>query len=219
MAVVVGRQGWGTPLFHGEVDQIVLNPEWNVPESIAAREILPEAQRDPGYLEREGYEVLSGWGADAVTLDPLSIDWRQIEPGSLGYRFRQPPGPRNALGRIKFVFPNRHSIYLHDTPAREVFRRSVRAVSHGCIRVEKARALAVWALGGEGDWDGDRLDAAIAAGETRWLRLPRPLPVFLLYWTAFPADEPDAGPLHFRPDLYGVDRALADALEASADGG
>jgi murein L,D-transpeptidase YcbB/YkuD len=221
MAVVVGRQGWGTPLFHGELDQIVLNPDWNVPETIAAREILPEAQRDPGYLEREGYEVLSGWGAGAVPVDPRAIDWRHVEPESLGYRFRQPPGPRNPLGRIKFVFPNRHSIYLHDTPAREIFRRSARAVSHGCIRVEKAGALALWALGGahdqDGGWDGRRLDAAISTGETRWVRLPRPLPVFLLYWTAFPAEEPDAGPLHFRADLYGVDKALAEAL--AAEGG
>lgn len=219
MAVVIGRQGWGTPLFHGEVDQIVLNPEWNVPEAIATREILPEARRDPGYLAREGYEVLTGWEADALLVDPSTIDWRQVEPESFRYRFRQPPGPRNALGRVKFVFPNRHSIYLHDTPAREVFRRSVRAVSHGCIRVEKARELALWALRREGGWDGDRLEAAIASGETRWLRLARPLPVFLLYWTAFPPDEPDAGPLHFRADLYGVDRALADALAAGAGTG
>jgi murein L,D-transpeptidase YcbB/YkuD len=223
MAVVVGRQGWGTPLFHGEVDQIVLNPDWNVPESIAAREILPEAQRDPAYLEREGYEVLSGWGAGAVQVDPRAIDWRAIDPESLGYRFRQPPGPRNPLGRIKFVFPNRHSIYLHDTPAREIFRRSARAASHGCIRVERARALALWALAGghghDSGWDGGRLDAAIAAGETLWLRLPRPLPVFLLYWTAFPAEEPDAGPLHFRADVYGVDRALEEAFLAGREAG
>ena len=206
--VVVGTPYHQTPVFSRPMTHIVLNPYWNVPPSIAVREILPRLREDPGYLEREGFEVLAGWEADAPVLDPAAIDWKRVPARGFPYRFRQKPGPDNALGRLKFMLPNRYHVYLHDTPARELFRRARRAFSHGCVRLRDPRGLAVRLLAPAG-WDRERLDRAIGSGERRVIRLPAPLPVHVTYFTAWV--ERDGTP-HFRDDIYGRDARLAALL-------
>ncbi|HFA59824.1 MAG TPA: peptidoglycan-binding protein, partial [Rhodospirillales bacterium] len=206
--VVVGTPYHQTPVFSRPMTHIVLNPYWNVPPSIAVREILPKLREDPDYLKREGFEVLAGWEADAPVVDPATIDWKRVPARGFPYRFRQKPGPDNALGRLKFMLPNRYHVYLHDTPARELFRRARRAFSHGCVRLRDPRGLAVRLLAPAG-WDRERLDRAIDSGERRVIRLPAPLPVHITYFTAWV--EKDGTP-HFRDDIYGRDARLAALL-------
>lgn len=222
MAAVVGRRHRRTPVMSDLVRYLVLNPFWEVPHQLAVEDKLPEIRKDPSYLAREGFELLRGWGAEEERVDPAGVSWSELGRGDFPYRLRQNPGPRNALGRIKFMFPNRFNVYIHDTPSREVFARPERAASSGCIRVEKPLELAEWLLRGS-PWDRPRLEAAVAGGETSSVSLPQPVPVHLEYWTAWVEEGPgegDAGDpgdnriVHFRADVYGRDAALAAALEA-----
>ena len=186
-----GRPGDETPILQSTITEIVLNPPWYVPDSIAEKELLPKARRDPGYLEREGFEHrATGEGVKLV----------------------QKPGPKNALGQIKFAFDNPYSVYLHDTPARAAFGHASRAVSHGCVRLEKPRDLAIRLLAPNGDETPAVLDAQLAAAQTRKVELKAPMPVFLLYWTAFPTGDQ----LGFRDDVYGWDAAVLRLLDAGA---
>lgn len=205
--VVVGKTRQQTPVFSDLMTYLELNPYWNVPAGILRNEILPAVRKDPDYLRQEGMEVLAGWGEEAAALRPEEMDWSSLHPGRI--RVRQRPGGRNALGRIKFVFPNRFDVYLHDTPAVRLFARSERALSHGCVRVDRPVDLAVRLLGGDPAWSRERITKAVATGERRVIRLPQPVPVHLLYWTAW---VDDGGELHFREDLYGGDRAMARAV-------
>jgi len=202
MPVIVGQPSWESPIFSDRMDHLVLNPYWNVPESIAADEILPAIAKDPGYVEKHDLEVVA---ADGETVVPIrKVDWREFDHG---YRFRQRPGPRNALGRIKFMFPNQFNVYLHDTPTQPLFEETDRAFSHGCIRVAQPLELAEWVMGGR--WSRERFAEEIATGEQRTVSLPEPVPVHILYRTAF---VDDAGLLQFHQDIYGVDAALANAF-------
>lgn len=210
--VVVGAPYHRTPVFSGDMTYIEINPYWNVPPSIARNEILPAVQADPTYLVREDFEVLSDWSHEAQVLDPSLIDWRAVEPDQLSFKFRQRPGPRNALGRIKFMFPNRFNVYLHDTPARTLFSQRVRSFSHGCIRVEQPEVLANLLLDQAG-WDRAMIDAAIAADERQVVRLEQPVPVHLTYLTSW---VDDAGRLQFRDDIYARDEALRAAIEGAS---
>jgi murein L,D-transpeptidase YcbB/YkuD len=153
--------------------------------------------------------VFDGWGASAREIDPATIDWATVDPARLPYKLRQDPGPKNALGRIKFMFPNRHNVYLHDTPARELFDRAVRVFSSGCIRVERPRDLALFVLDGQDDWSPEALAAAFDAGRTRTIVLREPLPVHITYQTAWIDGD---GVLQFRDDIYERDRVLARIL-------
>lgn len=211
--VVVGRKTDSTPVFSDRIVAVALNPPWNVPASIAGEEILPELQKDPAYLERQGMELLGGWAEDAPVLKADTIDWSVFTPESFKYRIRQRHGDGSALGRIKFVMTNPFNIYLHDTPSRVYFTRHRRALSHGCVRVEKPLDLAEWLL--RPGWTRDSLDKEIARQEP--LNIPvddRGIPVHILYWTAF-ADA--AGGLQFRRDIYGWDRRMeADIRERMA---
>ncbi|HSH69713.1 MAG TPA: L,D-transpeptidase family protein, partial [Deferrisomatales bacterium] len=191
-----------------------INPYWNVPASIAAEELLPKLQRDPDYLSTHHYELLSGWEASSQRLDPRGVDWRRVRADALPGRIRQLPGPWNALGRIKFMFPNRFNVYLHDTPDRHLFQRNQRALSHGCIRVERPLDLAGFALEQTPGWDRERVEAAIAGGERRVVPLARPLPVHLLYLTAW-VDE--SGATQFREDIYQRDDVLWRALQGAPE--
>ncbi len=208
MRVVVGRPYRPTPEFSDRIRYLVLNPYWEVPPRLAAQDKLPEIQRDPGYLAAEHLRVLTGWGADARELDPAQIDWQRLR-GHVPYRLRQDPGPWNALGRIKFMFPNGHDVYLHDTPSRGLFAHAERGFSSGCIRVEQALALAEWLLQDDPRWTQAALREAIDSGRTRTINLRTPVPVHLLYWTAWVDSD---GRAHFRRDLYTRDAALAEAL-------
>lgn len=187
MKVIVGKPFTKTPMFSSAIESVLLNPSWYVPEKIAVEEILPKAAKDPGYLRREGYEVLSAT------------------------RLRQKPGPGNALGRIKFVFPNRFGVYLHDTPAPALFGRTVRAFSHGCIRIEKPFDLAAWAFGGDPRWAPEAIRAAIDAGKERLVPLQEKIPVHVAYWTAWVGDD---GVLRLGWDVYRRDAELIRRLHA-----
>jgi L,D-transpeptidase YcbB len=202
MRAVVGRDYTRTPVFSAPMRYLVLNPTWTVPRSING-EILANIRRDPTYLDRQRFEVLDSRG---VAVDPAGIDFQRYSGGSFPWVFRQRPGPTNALGVVKFMFPNEFNVYLHDTPSRSLFAREERLFSHGCIRIEDPLGLARFLLG---DWDQERLAGAIATGATRTVNLPTPVPVLVLYWTAA-ADL--HGDLHFYRDIYRRDVALLDAL-------
>jgi L,D-transpeptidase YcbB len=208
MRVIGGRPDWQTPVFSARIGGVVLSPYWNVPTSIAVREILPEVRRDPGYLRRHDMQVLSGWGADARRIDPAAVDWRRVSATPFPYRFRQEPGPRNPLGGIRFDSPNPNNVFLHDTPARALFDRSDRALSHGCIRLQHPMALAEHVLRDEG-WSRAEITAAIEARRERTVRIRTPIDLHLLYRTAWIGDD---GEVHYRTDLYGHDRRLDAAL-------
>lgn len=210
MKVVVGASDKPTPIFSDTMTTIVFAPFWNVPSSIAAEETLPAVLSDPGYLERNNLEVVSTSGE---VVDPSTIDWyghasTDEEGNGFPYRFRQRPGTANSLGLVKFLFPNDFDVYLHDTPAVSLFSKSNRALSHGCVRVENPVRLAEYLLGSDARWDGGNVRQAMNSGEEQHVRLPRPVPVHLMYWTAR-ADE--GGAAYFFRDIYGHDaRQWAD---------
>jgi len=202
--VVVGRTARQTPIFRGRMTYIEINPTWTIPPTILREDVLPRLRRDPGYLAREHISVLDGRGR---RVDPASVDWTAVGR-NVPYTLRQEPGPDNALGRIKLMFPNPHMVYLHDTPARALFDRPERSFSSGCIRVEDPLALAVLVLD-DPRWDRPALEAAIATGETRQVPLRIPVPVLIVYLTSI-ADP--SGTVHFFRDVYGRDAPLLAAL-------
>jgi murein L,D-transpeptidase YcbB/YkuD len=200
--VQVGRPYRQTPVFRSAVSYLVFNPTWTVPPTIFRQDILPQVRRDPGYLAGRNIDVLDRSGA---RVEPVSVDWAGR---SFPYQLVQRPGADNALGRVKFMFPNEHAVYLHDTPSRDLFERDSRAFSSGCIRVEDPYALAEILLGDA--WPRSRLDALVAAGRTETVFLPKPMTLMLLYWTA----EVDAdGRVTFYPDVYERDGAVIAALD------
>jgi len=206
MKVIVGRAlDTRTPQFDELMRHVEFSPYWNVPSSIARRELVPRLRRDPGYFVREGFEFVDGSGQVTSGLTAARLD--AVMAGAL--RIRQRPGQRNALGDVKFVFPNRDSIYLHHTPATELFARDRRDFSHGCIRVEQPVALARFVLQDEPGWTEARIRAAMAAGTSTTQRLSQPLPVLISYGTALVL----GGRLHFFDDIYGHDRVLQAALQ------
>ena len=207
MKVVVGKEGHGTPSFSDRMDHVIVNPYWNVPHSITTDEILPEARKDPGYLAENDYEIVTGWGNDAGVVQPSGTAFANLESGE--WRIRQRPGDQNALGRVKYMFPNEHNIYLHDTPADHLFGEDVRALSHGCVRLERPFDFGGWVLESSEEWNQAKLESAVASGERQRIDLPEEIPVYLLYWTARAGED---GTVTFRKDLYGHDETLAKAL-------
>lgn len=186
---VVGKKYHETPMFNGTMTYLVINPYWNVPPSIARGEVLPKARRDPAYLSRNHFEVVDG-------------------------QVRQTPGAWNALGRFKFMFPNPHNVYLHDTPSKPLFERAERAFSHGCVRLQDPAGLAEVLLRDQG-WTAERIQATVASGERTLVKLDRPLPVYITYATAFHGAD---HLLHYRRDVYGRDAKLAAALQRRGAG-
>jgi murein L,D-transpeptidase YcbB/YkuD len=206
MKVVVGKPETQTPLLAGYVRYAILNPYWNVPDNLVAGSIASKVlSRGPGYLKTAGYEVLSDWSADAAPVDPATIDWRKVAAGASEVRVRQRPGAYNAMGRVKFEFPNPMGIYLHDTPDKQLMLKEQRQFSNGCVRLEDADRLGRWLMGGG-------LPAA-AEPETK-VSLPAIVPVYITYLTV----NAEAGRLAFGPDPYrrnqGV-QAFAQRAEAS----
>ena len=189
MRIVVGKDYQRTPVFSSEIGEVVFSPYWNVPASIAAKEIWPRVSRDRGYLAREHMEVLSSG------------------------RIRQTPGPWNALGRLKFLFPNPHGVYLHDTPAKSLFARAVRAFSHGCMRIEQPVELAEYLLRDTG-LTREEIIARSESGIEKTVKVLHPLPLHVLYWTAL-VDE--SGVVHFTPDIYSRDAALDAAMRQAPE--
>lgn len=228
LRVINGRQDSSSPAFASRISRVLLNPDWTVPRRIAVEEMLPQLQRDPLALQDKDIQVLRRVNGELVPVDPASVDWRSLNKNNFPFVLRQAPGPKNSLGRIKFVMPNPFAIYLHDTPAKGLFSRTVRTFSHGCIRVEHTLTLGARLLGepppqaaSAGSVPGgavvveaaapqgteQRLQQLIDQGETESLPLPEPLPVYLIYLTAW---VDGAGNLQFRDDVYGRDVPLVD---------
>tara|TARA_R110000772_G_scaffold252157_2_gene367366 strand:+ start:28427 stop:30073 length:1647 start_codon:yes stop_codon:yes gene_type:complete len=204
--VVVGRNYRKTPVFSNKIRYLVLNPTWTVPYKLAVQDKLPDIQKDPGYLNRLGIQVFRG--DSAVAIDPYTIHWNEITTRNFPFRLVQGPGPQNALGQVKFMFPNPHDVYLHDTPSRELFKKAERAFSSGCIRVSDPLELAEFLLRDQG-WDKERIAASIAKGVTETVSLKTPLPIHIEYWTAWVDRQ---GVLNFRNDIYERDQPLWQAL-------
>jgi murein L,D-transpeptidase YcbB/YkuD len=209
MAVVVGRPHRRTPIFNSAIGHMILNPDWTVPRRIARRDLLPKIRRDPDYLARQGFQVWSDWSQGARLLDPARIDWQAIDGRRFRYKLRQLPGPGNALGRVKFMLPNSFNVYLHDTPNRELFRKTARPFSSGCVRLSRPIDFAEYLMAAAPDWDRARIEAEVASGKTRRVNLPVSLPVYFTYFTAWVGE---AGDVQFRNDIYERDKALLAAL-------
>lgn len=210
MRAIVGTPYQRTPVFSAKMTYIVLNPHWNIPSNIVKEEMLPEIHKSPDYLSKNRIKIFTNWDGKRTEVDPTSIDWPSVSPDALPFLFRQEAGPENPLGRIKFIFPNKFEIYLHDTPSRHLFRRITRQFSHGCIRIEKPVELAEYLLRGDLQWTKETLAAALESQVDKTVRLPEPVDVHILYWTAW-VDKDET--LQFREDIYDRDTPLARALE------
>lgn len=200
--VIVGKPFRQTPLFKADLQYLEFNPTWTVPPTILKEDMLPKLRHDRALLKQKNLEVVD---AEGQVVDPASVDWQRFR-----YALRQKPGAENALGRVKFMFPNTHAIYLHDTPARELFNRTERAFSSGCIRIERPLDLAEALLDDPKRWNRAALEALVNSERTQRVNLPRRVPVMLMYLTAFPA--PD-GSIRFQKDFYGRDPARQRALD------
>lgn len=204
MNVIVGKAINSTPVFSDRMEYIVLSPYWNVPFSIIKEELAPKIAGNPSYLDRLDMEVVN---AEGEQINPSSINWNTLTESNWEYTLRRRPGPKNDLGDVKFIFPNSNDIYLHDTPHDQLFSQAKRGFSHGCVRVEKPIELAEYLLRNSDDWNRARLLSTIAERKEKKVKLPAPLPVYLVYFTAL-ADE--NGRVHFRDDIYGHDKTLEE---------
>ncbi|MEI7600545.1 MAG: L,D-transpeptidase family protein [Aestuariivirga sp.] len=198
--VIVGKPDTQTSVFNDEMEMVVFNPSWGVPPSIIANEYLPKLRADPGYLDRMGFKVVT---QDGKVVSSRSVGWGNYG-SKIPYGIQQPPGEKNALGEIKFLFPNAHDIYMHDTPSRELFERDMRAFSHGCVRVQNPREFATVVLG----WTPEDVAAKLDSKASETVRLKDKLPVHISYFTAWPDDE---GKIVYFNDIYGRDRPLENA--------
>lgn len=198
--VIVGRPDRKTPMMSSALNNVVVNPPWNVPPTLARKDILPKVRNDPGYLESHGYTVMRGWNSKEA-IDPWQVDWSTITASNLPFRFQQAPGPRNSLGRYKFNMPSSDAIYLHDTPNHNLFKRDTRALSSGCVRVNKASDLANMLLQDAG-WNDKRISDALKQGDTRYVNIRQSIPVNLYYLTAFVGAD---GRTQYRTDIYNYD--------------
>jgi len=202
----VGKEYTRTPVFKDNIRILEFNPTWTIPPGILRRSILPALKKDPGYLGKKGYLLLT---QDGKRGDPKSVNWHTLK--GFPYIISQPPGPDNALGLVKFLFPNPHLVYLHDTNHRELFDRSKRTFSSGCVRVRNPFDLAERLLAGQGDWDRKRIDQVVASGATTRVKLEKPLRILIVYGTA----RAEEGRVHFRPDIYQRDAAVLKALDGA----
>ncbi len=201
MRVVVGKPKYATPMMTAFIRYAALNPYWNLPADLTAERIAPNVvKQGVGYLREKGYEVLSDWGENPTVVDPSATDWKAVADGTRRIRVRQLPGPENAMGRMKFMFPNKEGVYLHDTPEKELLSEAARLFSGGCVRLEDAPRLARWL------WGRDLNPTGAAAEQT--VGLPTPIPVYLTYLTAVPS----GSQLTFFDDIYGRDASRVAQL-------
>ena len=190
MDVVVGKEGHNTMIFNGDLNQVVFSPYWNLPSSIVQKEILPEMEKNPDYLAQQDMEI-TGKDEDGVPV------------------IRQDPGDKNALGKVKFLFPNSFNIYFHDTPAKALFEKDRRAYSHGCIRLKDPEKMAEYVLRDQPEWTTEKIEDAMNSGHEKWVKVKDPIPVVVTYYTAWVDDN---GKLNFRPDIYGHDAEQAGKM-------
>lgn len=213
MKVIVGKRNWNTPIFSDEITYLEVNPYWNVPKSILAEDIIPKAKEDPNYIKQNNLEILDGWGSnnieDETTNNEIDmgpkpdknyVNWNEVNPDDWPYRLRQKPGPGNPLGRLKFMFPNKHNVYLHDTPLKKYFNRTSRNLSHGCIRVEKPLELADFLLYKNPYWSSEQIEYQIISGVNKTVSLNIPIPVHIMYFTVWAQGEDT----HFTEDIYNI---------------
>jgi len=207
MRVITGTPERPTPVIGGQMRNLIINPYWFIPKKIALEDLIPKQLRNPNFFKATRIRVLTSLAVDAKELDPSDIDWAKLTPDNFPYTLRQDPGPGNSLGNIKFPFLNNFAIYLHDTPQRQLFEQSNRAFSSGCIRVQEPMQLASYLLNGEQGWDQAKLQEKIDSGETLTLRLPKPIPIYLVYWTVWVGAD---NAVYFQKDIYDRDRPIAE---------
>ncbi|MDC6119737.1 L,D-transpeptidase [Serratia rubidaea] len=210
--VIVGRPSRKTPLMSSALNNVVVNPPWNVPTTLVREDIVPKAMRDINYFQKHGYTLLSGWSNDAQVIDPSTIDWSSISARNFPYRIRQAPGATNSLGRFKFNMPSSDAIYLHDTPNHSLFKKDIRALSSGCVRVNKASVLANMLLQDAG-WNDSRVSSTLKQGNTTFVNVRGRIPVKLYYLTAWVADD---GQPQFRTDIYNYDNTVRSGAQILA---
>ena len=209
--VQVGQPYRQTPVFKANMTYLVFNPDWTVPPGILEKDVLPRVLEDPEFLTANDYAVVDSHGK---RVDPDSISWTEFSAQTLPYKLVQAPGPDNPMGRVKFIFPNHHLVFLHDTNERDEFESDWRAFSSGCIRVEDPLDLAALVLDDPSRWSTKDLEQIVISGKTRTDPLQKPLPVLLMYWTVFVDRN---GTVFFKEDVYGRDRAILDALDGTVD--
>jgi murein L,D-transpeptidase YcbB/YkuD len=205
--VVVGKPYHKTPMFSHTIQYADFNPTWTVPRSIAGNEILPKLRKDPSYLERNNYKVHTSWKADAPVMNPHSVDWSAVNGKKFPYKIVQQPGDNNALGQVKIMFPNKFNVYLHDTQSKSLFSKSVRAFSHGCIRVEKPLDFTEKLFGSRA-LNQSKMKKILANPSTQRVHVKKPVPVHLAYFTTWV----EGGKVSFYKDVYGRDKLVSNLL-------
>lgn len=210
MKVITGTKRNPTPVFSDTVELIVLNPHWNVPKSIIQKEMIPKLLKDPDAMRKEGIEIRNGWSKDAQLVSPNSVDWTQYRYSkSVPFRFAQVPGYKNALGKVKFLFPNKFSVYMHDTPGKHLFNKNVRAFSHGCIRLSEPRELLRTFSTFNNNVDFEKSQEKLKGSKKGYLKLDEQVPVDVVYLSSYVDYD---GVLQFRNDIYGYDRMQLQAF-------
>lgn len=204
--VITGKPARATPAVSANIVEVNFYPTWSVPDIVAQQDLIPKIRKDPSYFAAEHFTVRPDWNAEP--LNPETVDWNS--PQVVSYKFRQEPGPFNALGVVRINMPNKYSVYMHDTPLKQLFSQSVRAFSSGCVRVEKVLDLVAWLLSEQKGWDLARVEAQVERGERLDVKLSRPVPVHFVYLTAFANPN---GMVQFRPDIYGRDAPEADQTD------
>jgi len=212
MRVIVGKEYHKTPVFSDSIKYVEFNPYWNITVSIAKNEMLPKLKKNAHYLKERNIRIFNSWGQNAKELDSTAIDWKKVGKKEIArWHLRQEPGPHNALGTVKFVFPNKFSVYLHDTPSHSLFQKTKRAFSHGCIRLSRPAEMASYVLGGEKNgWGLEKVKEIIAGGKRKVVSLKKPFPIYILYRTVIV--NPENGEINFWADIYGRDTLLKKAL-------
>jgi murein L,D-transpeptidase YcbB/YkuD len=202
----VGREARQTPSFRANITYLVFNPDWTVPPTILAKDVLAGMKKGENTIARKGLTILDREGR---RVSPASIDWQTVSAKGFPYTLRQPPGPDNALGRVKFIFPNEHTVFLHDTPSRELFQADQRTFSSGCIRIERPLELAERLLAGQDDWTPEKIQQAVESGKSQTVFLREPLPILIVYWTVSVGA---SGEPRYAKDVYNLDPRLLRAL-------
>lgn len=214
MKVIVGKEQRSTPVFSDKINRVVLNPSWNLPKSIAVEDKLPIIKENVEYLTNNDYQVLRISAGKFEEVDPKEIDWEELDEENFNYYLKQEPGPNNALGRIKFMFPNKYSVYLHDTPQKGLFEEMERSFSSGCIRLEEPFKLAEYILKKNNMWEPEKIEKILTSEEETKIDLTEKIPIHLIYMTSWVNDNEQ---LHFRNDIYNRDKNLIEALYAQKE--
>lgn len=211
MPVIVGRPKRETPSFHTTITGVRFNPDWTVPPTIKKEDILPQLREDAGYLVDKGMEIYDGYGQDAQSVDPMAVDWNSVTETQMhGYRLVQIPGSHNPLGKVRVLMPNSYNVYLHDTNHGDLFSKSDRAQSSGCIRLKEPEKLAAFILSEKKGWSDEKLKSVLKSSKTKDIMIDSNIPVYLLYYTTWLGDK---GQVIFGEDIYGRDQKLLAQLK------